>query len=281
MINFTFAICHGHSMGIPRAQKSPHVERIIESIRSQNISSDKYEILIIGDPNQINMNFSGHDIRTIYFDDSLRDGRWLTRKKNILASESQYENLVFIHNYVIFNEGWYEGFNRFGNDFSVCVTPVFNFDGTKNYSWILNPYFEESRKSLLGDRSRYNEYLIPHNVKNLSKIQYIPGNYWIAKRKTMKDFPLDERILQSESEDCEWSMRVSTKNNFSLNLNSSVSFLRQDRKPRRPRDVLGNDVVDFLASLSDKDIDKYHSLQRETYRGKWLNGKTFLDEMIE
>ena len=273
-MDFTFAICHGHSMGVPRETKSPYVERIIESIRSQNI--ENYEILIIGDSNKINMDFDSHDTRTIEFDDTQKSGKWLTRKKNILTKESKMENIVFIHNYVVFDPGWYEGFKRFGNNFDICVTLVNNYNGSENYTWMINPLFEDYRKQII---SNTEEFLIPKDIDSFSRFQYIPGNYWIAKKSSMIEVPLDERILQGESEDCEWSIRAATKFKFSLNINSSVTFLRKDRTPRRPRLELNPSATKTIKSLSNPEIEEIFTNAREKFRSKFLNDNNFLDEI--
>ena len=95
----------------------------------------------------------------------------------------------------------------------------------------------------------------------------------------MKQVPLDERLLHAESEDCEWSLRASLFYDFKFNSYSSVRFLREDRTPSRPRAVIGDDIVDYLVSLSDDEILDYHKKQRENFRKEWLHGKKFLDEM--
>tara|TARA_A100001391_G_scaffold112679_1_gene75759 strand:+ start:868 stop:1695 length:828 start_codon:yes stop_codon:yes gene_type:complete len=273
-IDFTFAICHGHSMGVPRDTKSPHIEKIIESIRSQNIKN--YEILIIGDSSKINMDFNSRDTRTIQFDDSQKSGKWLTRKKNILVQESRMENIVFIHNYVVLDSGWYDGFKKFGNNFDICVTHVNNYNGSENYTWMINPLLEDYRRKIVKNSE---EFLIPKDIDSFSRFQYIPGNYWIAKKSVMVEVPLDERIMQGESEDCEWSMRAAGNFNFRLNRNSSVTFLRKDRTPRRPRLEINKEAIASMKSLTEKESEKIISEAREKFREKFLGDASFLDEI--
>ena len=276
-IDFTFAICHGQSMGASNPNKKPKIQEVIDSIRTQSIKN--YEILILGDSSKVNMSFEGDDIRCLDFDDSQMSGKWLTKKKNILTKEAKYENIVYMHNYVCLNEDWYPGFLKFGEDFRICTTNAYNMDNSKNNTWILNPFFEEHRKSLLGNINKRNEYVLPDDATKYSKIQYIPGYYWIAKKSVMLDVPLDERIMQAEAEDCEWSLRASIKYNFSLNTHSSVFLLRPGKNDRRTRQVLGEDVMSHLDNLSEEQINEYHSSERETYRSMWLKDKKFLDEM--
>ena len=275
-MNFTFAICHGKS---PVKKKKDYIHQCISSIRDLHIPEDKYEIIIAGDKRKVDMSFSGPDTIAIDFDDNQKSGRWITRKKNLMTDVATFDNIVYIHNYVIFNKDWYKGFLEFGNNFDICTTHVFNSNNTENYTWLLNPYFEKFRKDIIKNTRRFNEYTIPKDVTALSKLQYMPGNYWVAKKEAMKQVPLDERLLHAESEDCEWSLRASLFYDFKFNSYSSVRFLREDRTPSRPRAVIGDDIVDYLVSLSDDEILDYHKKQRENFRKEWLHGKKFLDEM--
>jgi hypothetical protein len=67
---------------------------IINSIYQQNI--ENFEIIIIG-----NSKIKKNDkINIINFDESLRSS-WITKKKNIISENAKYENIVFLHDYVI------------------------------------------------------------------------------------------------------------------------------------------------------------------------------------
>jgi hypothetical protein len=69
--------------------------------------------------------------------------------------------------------------------------------------------------------------IIPYDITHLSKYMYISGSWWMAKMKVMEEFPLDNNLKHCESEDVEWSKRVRSKYNFSINKYSTVTFLKQ------------------------------------------------------
>jgi acyl-coenzyme A synthetase/AMP-(fatty) acid ligase len=54
-----------------------------------------------------NNDFNGNDIVHIPFDETQKP-MWITKKKNLITQNSKYENLVFLHDYIILNNGWYD-----------------------------------------------------------------------------------------------------------------------------------------------------------------------------
>jgi hypothetical protein len=125
IMNFTFGIVTSSDI---------YLNQIIDSIEKQNISS--YEIILIGNPNiELRKN-----IKKIYFDETKHNG-WITKKKNIIAQNAKYENIVFMHDYIILEDGWYKGFCKYGNNFDIIVNKIINYDGTRFRDWILNYHF--------------------------------------------------------------------------------------------------------------------------------------------
>jgi hypothetical protein len=141
---------------------------------------------------------------------------------------------------------------------------------------MINPLLEDYRKKIINNQE---EFLIPKTIDSFSRFQYIPGNYWVAKRSAMIESPLDERIMQGESEDCEWSIRAATKFKFSLNTGSSVTFLRKDRTPRRPRLELSPSAIESIKRLTIPEVEEIFITAREKFREKFLNNQNFLDEI--
>lgn len=208
-MNFTFGI-------ITNNNSNNFLEKIIKSIESLSIPN--YEILIVG-----NTNITANKTRIIYFDESLRNS-WITKKKNLITKEAIYENIVYLHDYIIFDTNWYEGFLKYGSDFSVCMTPILNQDGKRFRDWSIWPH----NNNLTDEIVRNNrQCLIPYEMTHLSKYMYISGSYWIAKKSTMLQYPLDENLLWGEGEDVEWSKRVRKKIHFQCNPFSHVHLLKQ------------------------------------------------------
>jgi len=203
-MDFTFGI-------ITAGNNNLMINKIINSIERQNIPN--YEIIIVGGEN-----INRKNVYQISFDERIKD-MWITKKKNIITNESRYENIVYLHDYVEFCDGWYEGFLKFGNNFKVCMNKIENYDGTRFRDWSLWAYDAEP---ILKSRG----FLIPYDMTHLSKIMYISGTYWVAKKSVMMDIKLDERLIWGQGEDVEWSYRIRNKYNFSMNEYSSVKLMK-------------------------------------------------------
>lgn len=201
-MDFTFGIC-------ATKENSDFHEVIIDSILSQNIPN--VEIIFIGEscPNHPSIKF-------IYFDESIREG-WITKKKNTITKFSSNENIVFMHDYIQFLPGWYNEFLKFGNDFEVCMNRIQNLDGRRNLDWIL--YYQDLQFNNA-------EQLVPYD-KEFSKLMYIPGFYWVAKKQFMQNHPLNENLIWGMAEDVEWSKRIREEIVFKINQHSVVQFLKQ------------------------------------------------------
>jgi len=129
-----------------------------------------------------------------------------------------------MHDYLQLEPGWYEGFEKFGEDYKVCMTRMIQPNGQRFRDWTL--WAGDSPK--LGLDS--HECLLPYDVTHLSKFMYISGAYWIAKKDVMREFPLDEMRIWGQGEDVEWSHRVRKKYDFSINAMSCVKLM----KPKDP-----------------------------------------------
>ena len=205
-MNFTFGIISGK-------ERPGDIDKIIDSIEQiKNLTKNRYEILIIGGnqtPYRLNT-------KMIEFEDHPR-GMWITKQKNIIAKEAQFENIVFLHDYITFDSDWYWGFQLFGfhTTFDVCMTPMLNVDGTRYRDWVwLNSLSEGPPRWV-----RYSD-------NSLTRQMYISGAYWIAKKQFMLDNPLDENRMWGESEDVEWSFRCRDTWNYKLNPYSIVKLLK-------------------------------------------------------
>lgn len=196
-----------------------YLNGIFQAIAS-DLCDDDIEVLVVGG----NENKKWEHYRFIAFDETQKPG-WITRKKNIITENAQYDNIVYMHDYVSIGYGWANGFKTFGDDFALCMTPIKNVDGSRFRDWTLWP---DDLKHVLGEWN--SKYLLPYSITNLSKYMYFSGAYWIAKKEVMKNFPLNEDLAWGESEDVEWSKRVREYCEFSINTNSTAHLLkRKDR----------------------------------------------------
>lgn len=209
-MQFTFGI-------ITDGTQDSNIEQIINSIESQEIPKDKFEIIIIGSSRVKRKNTI-----IVPFEENIKP-RWITKKKNLITELAKFENIVFLHDYIILNPNWYLRFQEFGNDFDICMTRMINNDGTRYRDWTLDIH----KATELGIPLYSRKLLLPYDIKHLSKYQYISGAYWIAKRQIMRNYRLDEDLCWGQGEDIKWSMEVNQKYKFSINKMSSVFLLKQ------------------------------------------------------
>jgi len=207
-MKFTFGI-------ITAGTSDESLNLVIDSIERQNIP--EYQILIVG-----NSQVSRKNTFIIPFDESIKPG-WITRKKNIVTINARYENVVYTHDYVVFEDDWYEGFLKFGDDFKICMNKFVNPDYSRFRDWVIWPHNDNFMDSIVLPN---RECLIPYDITYLSKYQYISGTYWVAKKQVMEDHPLDDNLLHCQGEDVEWSKRVRYKYDFSMNPYSTVKSLK-------------------------------------------------------
>jgi hypothetical protein len=198
------------TFGIITSKKNPlkELNQIITSI--QELQIPNYEIIIIGGEEEVIL-----DRLKIYkFDESQKPG-WITKKKNLITQKAKYENIVYSHDYIYFDKDWYVNFLDFGNNFKVCMNQIIDIDGKRYRDWTLCQLVPETK-----DLIPY--LLLPYKFRNLSKLMYFSGAYWVAKKSVMEEFPLDENLLHCQMEDIDWSWKLTKKYNFSINEKSIV-----------------------------------------------------------
>jgi hypothetical protein len=221
---------------ITNGKSDDSVNAVIDSIETQQIPC--YEIIIVGNSQVCRKNTYIFNFNESYFyawmlkqkrfsRQGLRNyftkSGWITRKKNIITSVAAFENIVFCHDYVSFDQGWYKGFLEFGGDFAVCMSKIVNPDGSRFRDWMLCPWNGNFLDELVGKDLKC---LLPYEMGQLSKYMYISGTYWVAKKSVMSEFPLDESLCWGQGEDVQWSKQVRQKYNFSMNCNSTVRLLK-------------------------------------------------------
>ena len=214
---------------------NPILENVLASIERENIPDDCFEVIVVGGKYDLTSPL----LKLVSFDETQMK-MWITRKKNIITERAQYPNIVYMHDYVAMEEGWYEGMKSFGDAFDVCMTPILNADGSRFRDWTLWPH------DITPDGSPNLQSLLPYDVCDLSKFMYISGAYWIAKRRVMQEFPLDETLSWGESEDVKWSKQVREKYDFKLNPHSSVKLLKQKDR------VFGEATPELIQELRAK-----------------------------
>jgi hypothetical protein len=207
------------TFGIVSSKKSSQfLKVIIESIRNQNIPRSNYEILIVGD---VELKPS-HDCNVIYFDESKKEG-WITKKKNLITKEAVYETIVYMHDYIIFSPDWFKSFFKTGFDFDVAMCKIQNYDGSRFRDWCV--WVDNSCPfDLFIQRTRQG--LLPYHISDLNRYMYISGAFWVAKKKFMQNYPLNEELCWGQAEDVEWSKRFREHNHIALKQDAYISLLK-------------------------------------------------------
>lgn len=225
-MDFTFGI-------ITDGRNPDRVLSIIRSIEANNIPV--YEVIVVG-----GLACSHPNTKFIEFDENSKPS-WITKKKNLITEHAQYENIVYLHDYIAFDPGWYQGYERFGNAFNICINPLLNPDGSRYRDLTFFPGFRDLKRFGLDvDRNSdlfqtvpnmgEHECLIPYaNFKESREItqwMYISGAYWVAKKTVMQEYPLNERYSWGQGEDVLWSENVKAKYTFSFNPGSICTLLK-------------------------------------------------------
>ena len=228
------------TFGIITSNHTPqHLISIIEQIKVE-VPSDKREIIVVGGQNP---NIDG--VVHIDFDENQKP-MWITRKKNLITQHSTKENIVYLHDYVGLIPGWYEGQLKKGNDFSIRMDKIINFDGSRFRDWSIWPHNGNDMDGIVG-----HECLLPYHIAELSKFMYISGTYWIAKREVMLKHPLNEDLTWGQGEDVEWSKIVRQEYDFQMNEHSAVRILKPG-KDRAFREMQNSTLAEVLAYTAPK-----------------------------
>ena len=215
-MKFTFGIC-------TTSGNEGRIINIIESIGKNKIPLDCYEIIVVGNISLPHMR--AIDIKIIPFDESVKKG-WITKKKNIITNAAKYENIVYMHDYIVLTEGWYKSMCNYEDKWDLLMSRIINYDGSRFRDWALcgawthNPFVEPNTINSL----------IPYDEKRLSRWMYFSGTYWVAKKNFMLENPLKESLGWGEGEDVEWSERVRKKTNFMLNPSAVVKVNKPNKE---------------------------------------------------
>jgi len=219
------------------------INTIIDSIEANAIPT--YEIIVVG-----NSGVQRNRTTVIPFDETQRPGCWITRKKNAIIEQAQYDHLVFLHDYIGLDRNWYAGFLRFlsesdadavnkrgGNGYDWCVSPIENMDGSRYRDYTLFPHkYNRDYDFYIGNAGEIDLYfehhcLLPYtfpNTPEMNRYMYISGSYFIMRRDVARENPLDETLLAFQGEDAELSLRLHQKGiMIACNPYSTVRFLKQ------------------------------------------------------
>ncbi|MCK4831001.1 hypothetical protein KA005_85615, partial [bacterium] len=199
MDSWTFGI-------ITNGKRKETMEEILQSIHQQNIPN--YEIIVCG----TYFDRKEKNFRYIHFSE-YDDKGWITKKKNLICEAACYENLIIIHDRIIFKVGWYKGMKQFGNYFDAlsCIQVLNN--NLRSFDWYTKP-------PNLQAPPVYNSLLrataskgVPRNEMGLHYDDWDPfvvmnGGLTILKRSLWRVVPWDENRFWNDAEDVDISHRI-------------------------------------------------------------------------
>jgi len=187
---------------------------VFKSIEALNIP--EYEILVVGGEKPQDTDIC----KFIQFDESQKPG-WTTRKKNIIAETAQYENVVLMHDYYVFDKDWYKNMVEFSEvvNWDICSCQQLLITGKRHFTdWVVwdDPIFP-----------RYSS--LPYDEWTRIQFMYISGGLILAKKQVFIDNPFNEELVHGQAEDVEWSLRVRNKYRIVCNGGSIVKHNKWHR----------------------------------------------------
>lgn len=197
----------------------PQLEEVIASITSLNIPD--VEIIVAGSYNNkevplLAKGVNGHQTILTHV---LTDG-WTPVKKNLVAKVARHEILVLLHDYYLFDKGWYEKwlqFNEFG--WAVASNPQYLMNGKRHFTdWTIWDH---------PTLPRYHS--LPYDDWTQTQYQYVSGGYFLVKRDFLRQFPFNEEMQPGSAEDVEWSLRVRHRGRLMCN---PLSVVRHNKSHR-------------------------------------------------
>lgn len=115
---------------ITNGVRADWIENIINSIRKQRIPN--YEIIICG----TYFDRKENDCRYIPFN-KRDDLGWITKKKNMICHNANFQNLCIIHDRMFFHDEWYSGIKKWGNCFETLAVPQLFIDTNERFGdWV-------------------------------------------------------------------------------------------------------------------------------------------------
>lgn len=213
---------HGISYGIC-VSDGKYLNQIISSIAENHVMDENYEIIFADQKDW-----------------------WITKKKNWLAKQAQYDKLCLIHDYVNFPTGWYHAIKgHFGSlhqnvhPCDVVMTEVVTKEGKRGPDWLLNPnWMERFFKEIPGlsdvvfvanPSENHPKYIsaLPYWENSLTAYQYVSGAYILTTTEYMLNHPFNEDLKPGDAEDLDWF--ETHKPRLQFNRFTWVEFL----KPRK------------------------------------------------
>jgi hypothetical protein len=134
-------------------------------------------------------------IKILHTGTALEHLAWITRKKNDIVAVARYENVAILHNRYTIAEGWLKFFDSFGYDFNVvCGRQLYG--EVPFYDWVASGAAWAPSWSLSLDPDDFHPNI------------YVNGGLIIAKKRILREIPLNDYLFWNQCEDIEYSRRI-------------------------------------------------------------------------
>ena len=131
IMDFSFGI-------ITSGEDYDRIYEIISSIEKQQIKN--YDIVVVGGENKykniknlVHLDFD--ELQKSNWNEINTSG-WITKKKNLITSTVKYDNVVYMHDYHVLQDDWYQKFLEFGSDWDICMNRILQHDGKRFRDWV-------------------------------------------------------------------------------------------------------------------------------------------------
>lgn len=179
-------------------RKPDQLERFVTSICNLQVGGDqKVEILICGPSN---LNLSNYptsvQISLIPEPEEFREQGWITRKKNLIAGQAAYENLVIVHDRYFFPKDFLLQLDEYGFDFGVLSCKQLTETGERTPDWVTLGKTWNWTPPAMMDYGDWTPYV------------YINGGIIIGKTSILRKCPWNELLFWMQAEDVELTRRL-------------------------------------------------------------------------
>jgi GT2 family glycosyltransferase len=155
-------------------------------------------------------------VRVLRFDQH-DDLGWITRKKNLIAQEAAYSDILVCHDRFLLSEGFSQSFADWGYSYGIAAVRVRLEDGRRGLDWgVVSSQNHVYSSGGLLDYRAYSQYV------------YVPGGATLIRKSFWKSFPWNDNLFWNEHEDVELCRRVQRAGGI-VTLSSATVTAIEDR----------------------------------------------------
>jgi len=180
----------GFSFGIiTNGQRPQKLVNLVESIDSQRLHPDHYEIMVAGAVNW----FKGYErIRRVPMEDAAREGR-LGAMRNALAQAARFNKFVSLDDDFLLHPKWAEAVEEVQGDFDIATGIILNPDLSRYCDWV----------NIIENYTFLRAY-----HETFDKCQYVTGGYGIYKDFIFQEHRWNDELGFYQGEDVSFSRRL-------------------------------------------------------------------------